>query len=340
MRNFHEAEDRTDADSPINQSLDFDLTYLSSILRQNIILIFSFIGIALTLATIYLFVTPKQYTATAVLLIDSRANTFSSQQVRVTDANSDSANVESQVEILRSEKISRAVIQSERLTEHPDFRQGSTNILGRLIYEMSLSSEADQSDPSRFASAIKQFRNATTIRRSTGTYVVEIGFRSTDAALAARIANAIAVAYVTDQLSSREEGARKASQWLQQRALELRREAQDAQKAVEDLQTRGLVNDGGSGRVALRDLESRAQTYRTISETFLQRFLETSQQQSFTVPDARVASEAWPPAEPSHPRANLTLAVAAALGTAIGFAVALMRKNSRPKKSSTGNLLS
>lgn len=312
-------------------AIDFDLGRLRSILMRNALVIAACVIVAVMLGAGYVYVTPKEYTATAVLLIDSRANTFSPQQMRVTDANSESANVESQVEILKSEKIARAVIQTERLIEYPDFRPRAGNPIRIMLLGGPSQPEATTGDDARLTAAIKQFRASSNIRRSGTTYVVEIGFRSSDAQLAARVANAIAVAYVSDQLASREDGARKASQWLQQRALELRQDAQKAQQAVEDLQARGLANAGGSGRIALRDLESSAQTYRAISETFLQRFLETSQQQSFSVPDARVASEAWPPAEPSHPRANLILAVSAALGLALGLLIALLRGPARPK---------
>jgi nucleoside-diphosphate-sugar epimerase len=87
----------------------------------------------------------------------------------------------------------------------------------------------------------------------------------------------------------------------------------------------------GSSRSALRDLESTAQTYRQISESFQKQFLETSQEQYFSPLDARILSEAWTPAEKSHPRRSLVLAIAAGFDLAIGFLIALVRGNGRKR---------
>jgi nucleoside-diphosphate-sugar epimerase len=89
----------------------------------------------------------------------------------------------------------------------------------------------------------------------------------------------------------------------------------------------------GSSRSALRDLESTAQTYRQISESFQKQFLETSQEQYFSPLDARILSEAWTPAEKSHPRRSLVLAIAAGFGLAIGFLIALLRGASRKRSA-------
>jgi uncharacterized protein involved in exopolysaccharide biosynthesis len=145
--------------------------------------------------------------------------------------------------------------------------------------------------------------------------------------VAADIANAIAQAYLNDRLSAREEAVRRASTWLQQRALDLRRQTQAAETALDEFRNSNAVT--GSSRSVLRDLESTAQTHRLISESFHKQFLETSQELYFSPLDARILSEAWTPAERSHPRRSLVLAIAAGFGLAIGFLIALFRDNGR-----------
>ncbi len=64
-------------------------------------------------------------------------------------------------------------------------------------------------------------------------------------------------------------------------------------------------------RLGLRDLESTAQVYHTLYNSFLQRYMEAIQQQSFPITEARVISAAAPPEHKSGPRTLPILAIAA-----------------------------
>ena len=61
-----------------------------------------------------------------------------------------------------------------------------------------------------------------TVNRIGLTYVIQIGFRSYNAEHAAEIANAVADAYIIDQLEAKYQATRRASVWLQDRIKELR----------------------------------------------------------------------------------------------------------------------
>jgi succinoglycan biosynthesis transport protein ExoP len=61
--------------------------------------------------------------------------------------------------------------------------------------------------------------------RLVGSYVMEINFQSVNPEKAAKIANAIAEAYIDDELNSKYEETRRASIWLQDRLKELRSQA-------------------------------------------------------------------------------------------------------------------
>ena len=81
----------------------------------------------------------------------------------------------------------------------------------------------------------------------------------------------------------------------------------------------------GQAQVRLRDLESSAQTARNLYDTFLQRSMETTQQQTFPVTDARVITTASEPTRKSHPKTLLILAGASGVGLMLGFGIAVMR---------------
>jgi succinoglycan biosynthesis transport protein ExoP len=78
-------------------------------------------------------------------------------------------------------------------------------------------------------------------------------------------------------------------------------------------------------QVALRELESNAQTYRALYDNFLQRYMESVQQQSFPITEARVISAATRPLGKSGPKTMMIVMAAGIVGLAFGMAVAAWR---------------
>lgn len=104
-----------------------------------------------------------------------------------------------------------------------------------------------------------------------------------------------------------------------------------AQSRLKSLQENVAAAQGasaiaGESQVQLRELERNAESYRSLYQTFLQRFQEATQQQSFPVTEARVISVANIPESPSHPRKALTLAMALLLGIGVGGAIGAFRE--------------
>jgi succinoglycan biosynthesis transport protein ExoP len=79
-------------------------------------------------------------------------------------------------------------------------------------------------------------------------------------------------------------------------------------------------------QVQLRDLASSAQSYRSLYDNFLQRYMESVQQQSFPITEARLISRASPPTKSSDPKTFLVLGLAAFGGLALGVGIGLMRE--------------
>lgn len=78
-------------------------------------------------------------------------------------------------------------------------------------------------------------------------------------------------------------------------------------------------------QITLDDLESRAQTYRKIYESFLQLYTETVQKQSYPGTNARVISRAEPPKYRSSPQRLLILVAASVFGVFFGVGAALIK---------------
>src|SRR4030081_891595 len=79
-------------------------------------------------------------------------------------------------------------------------------------------------------------------------------------------------------------------------------------------------------QVRLRELETAASSYRGIYETFLSRFTQSVQQQSFPSTEARLVTVASAPRAPSSPKIALTMAMATLCGLGLGVMAAFARE--------------
>ncbi|QGM99221.1 polysaccharide biosynthesis tyrosine autokinase [Methylocystis parvus] len=106
---------------------------------------------------------------------------------------------------------------------------------------------------------------------------------------------------------------------------EVAREREESiRKSLKELVTQAEANN--QALVRLRDLESSAQTYRSLYDSFFQKFEEATQQQSFPVSSARVITPAAEPDRPSWPRGIIVMPGALALGLALGIVASLLKE--------------
>ncbi len=88
------------------------------------------------------------------------------------------------------------------------------------------------------------------VTRLGRSYIEQIAYTSLDPNKAATIANAFADAYIEDQLEAKFEATRRASIWLEQRIGELRKQASDAFKEVQDFKSQHGIIIGVDGKLA------------------------------------------------------------------------------------------
>src|SRR5262249_40537882 len=125
---------------------------------------------------------------------------------------SDFSFIENQLAIIRSDPLLRRVVVKERLAvpPPPPAKEQST--------EPSKDNSASAEDQSILA-AINSLRGALAVSRSGQAQVLNISITWTDPVRAAQIANAVANAYVVNQLDVRFESAKQASGWLSDRLV-------------------------------------------------------------------------------------------------------------------------
>jgi polysaccharide biosynthesis transport protein len=94
------------------------------------------------------------------------------------------------------------------------------------------------------------------------------------------------------------------------------------QKSFEELQ--GVSNVSGQALVHLHELRREAEANRTLYESYLARYKETSAQESLEMPDSRIVTRAVIPISPSFPKSSMIVGLALILGFGIGCAAAFL----------------
>ncbi len=288
--------------------------------RQAPILLF-FPILSVTIALLYLATATPKFTAEAVLLVEPKRSDGSTQSGDVASA---AQIMDSQVEILKSEKIALSIIHTLELTKDPEFGGPSGGLVGTVLGLISwIGAPEPDTQFSLTRRALERFYRRLTVKRVALTYTIAIQFESSSPDRAAQVANAVARAYTADQMEANYEAAHAATEWLQGRVDVLHTKALDAQKRLTDYKaTHPLTNQAPS---ELRELETSAQVYRQLYDTFLQRYLESAEQQSFPVSQGRLMTVASPPLRTSSPKTFLVLAVSTAGGIIVGIGVAFLR---------------
>ena len=98
---------------------------------------------------------------------------------------------------------------------------------------------------------------------------------------------------------------------------------QSVAKSLDEIVSQSQVTK--EAQITLRSLESSAQTYRALYDSFLQRYMESVQAQSFPITEARVITTATPGGKTS-PKALMVLMVATMAGLILGLGAGMMRE--------------
>ncbi|GAA0281284.1 hypothetical protein LNAOJCKE_1317 [Methylorubrum aminovorans] len=272
-----------------------DWRWMLSAIRRRLSFIVKLMLLAAALAALYVVMRPVTYTAHTHLLLTNLKLTFSRDDALFAESLPDPSFLETQMQIMRSEKIALAV--ADRLRSSEGSEAPSPGLLQRLREEAAArigalatatpeggtetpldailrdaaealrpvaAGEASDPDGAR-RTAMRELQANYNVDRIGMSNIVMIRAAALDPERAARIANEVARAYIDDQVAARIEAAQSASIWLRER---------------------------------LRDVG----------------------------PKTRVIAQAAPPTDKSNPRGVLIIALAALAGCSLGVTYALLRQ--------------
>jgi len=235
--------------APAPSPVDLDLGKIWSAIWQGRTTILAAAAVALLVAVLFVLAVPHRFTAVTEILIEpTDLPAVANQPNQQSPQASDTAilQVESQVRVLTSEDVLRRVIDSTALAHDPEFvRQSPLRVWTKqFLTSLGLGTQLAPADPS--LAALIELRRHLQVRRAERTYVVDVAVNSRDAAKAARLANAIARAYLTQQTEVRSDAARQISQSLTARLNELRDSVRRAEERVQAFkESHNIVGAGG-----------------------------------------------------------------------------------------------
>lgn len=213
--------------------------------------------------TMLMRVTPL-YTATTQILLEQQREKAPGAEAILATANPDAAMLEDEMAILRSTVFLRRVVEREHLvadSKPPSNGDSQSSVDSSSIFASvrSLlpwfpaqgaepSPPQEQSTPAdEEAQAIEALKGSVSISRAARLgFVLGISVTSPDPGRAARLANAIADAYLVDKLDARFEAAKRGSAWLNDRIGELRKQLRDSEEAVTEFRTEHNLFQNGN----------------------------------------------------------------------------------------------
>lgn len=257
-----------------------DLRAILNFVRRRWKLIASITALVVLAAIVVLLRLTPLYVGTAQILLDNRRQNVLGPESVVPDLTFDSGFVESQVAVLRSRSLLRKVVEKENLTEDPEFGVSATpseglvrQLLGRIVGRTSKGSQ-QRAEPDRIDApvdvliSIEKLRGRLVIDREGTSYAISISVISESPRRAAQLANAVADAYIDEQLEASYDTAQRAAVWLGDRIRDLRQEVLNSESAVEEYRTQhdlvstktGTVNEQQLSELNAELVNARADT--------------------------------------------------------------------------------
>lgn len=196
-----------------------------SILRARWLVVLAVLLGVVGLAAAVSLLLPKQYKASASVVIDVKPDPVSAM---IYGGMSSPAFMATQVDIIQSDRVAQRVVRNLRLTENPQVRQQWN--------------EATKGQGSIEVWLAENLQRSLEVQPSRESNVITVGFKAPDGRFAAALANAFVQAYIETSLELRVDPARQYSSFFESRAKDARAALEAAQSRVSAFQKdKGII---------------------------------------------------------------------------------------------------
>lgn len=220
----------------------FDLADVLRIIRFRLGIIAGTAVTIIALTAITLFQMTPLYSATALVILEGRQNNVVDIEAVLSGISTDPSSVENQIQILTSRGLAGRVVDTLNLQNDPEFNPRLDETGPSLIQALnplrwfgsageSLLSEAQETERAH-DEIVSRFLSGLSVQPVGRSTAMQIVIQSPSAQKATRMANAVAEAYVDDQLNAKFEATERATSWLSERITSLAEEVQNAEAAA------------------------------------------------------------------------------------------------------------
>lgn len=292
--------------------------------RREIVLICMLVSFVC--AGAFLVLAPSRYLASSTVLVDTPKMKLLRQDTVLAEQPTDEYLVESQIQVLRSDDVARRVVQrldllNSRLAD--DDMAFPFGKIRAMLGSQTLPGKADAAAATE--KAVETLKNNIRVRRVGLSRILEVTYNSTNPQRAADVANAFIDSYIQDKRDLQEDATRRSIEWMTGQIEITKKQLSTAERAIETYKSSANPASASEYRNRLKELESYAQSYRSVLESLLPRYAEIVQQQGLPTNEARPVERAQVPKGKSQPRTALVAAFAGLFGLTLGIGLALLR---------------
>ncbi len=250
-----------------NGDVEIDIARLVAAVWRRRAAVISLVVLVCVITLSVLSMVPSRYRAETRILIETR-DTIAVRSAPLDGVDNqylDQEGVASQVEIMRSTDLIRAVAERLDLPSHPEFSAAaSPSLVSRIMIIAGL--EPDPSDAPPGERLVELFREHLKIYQVANSRVIVVQFWSVDRQLSAQVANAIADVYLEIQSGAKQVSNADASAWLEPEIQQLGDRVREAEAKVARYRAEAdlLLVDGNETLVTqqLSDITSELATVR------------------------------------------------------------------------------
>ncbi len=214
---------------------------------------FTLIGImlvAMALGAAYVSTLPNLYQAEATLILEEQKQNASGLEALAPGLSNEDAEMNSQIQVIKSRKLMGIVVDDLNLTEDPEYVTSlrEPSLIGRSIEWIRSKFSADGGEARQVNVrdlAIDQLTENLSASVLPKTHVFKIRIETEDSDKSVNIVNAVARAFVDDQIDEKKESTENAAQWLSGKVAELQisLNAAEAEAAAFRSQTERVVTE-------------------------------------------------------------------------------------------------
>ncbi len=185
---------------------------------------------------------PARYKATAQILLDLQGLRVLQGDLTPRDQSGEAqlAEAESQLSVVSSGNVLKAVVEREKLKDDPEFGAAPTGLLSSILGQFTSSGSED-----RALKALQILRRRLETGQPNKSFVIDLSAWSVSPAKAARLANAVAAAYLDQDLMSKNDAAKRTDAALVSRLAELQERVSRSAHLVEDYKAQNKIVAAG-----------------------------------------------------------------------------------------------